>query len=81
MLGIPNAEVEKISSTAYGWKRVLVAINGDTSEPRQLKLPPYATFAFFLERSAALHGLGTLPSYCVGVCLMCHAYELNKINT
>lgn len=64
MLGIPDFEVEKISSSTYGWKRVLVAVNGDTSEPRQLKLPPEATFASFLERSSALHGLGGPPKHC-----------------
>ena len=58
MLGLPDLEVEKISSSTYGWKRILVAVNGEMSEPRQLKLPPQATFASLLERSSALHGLG-----------------------
>ena len=58
MLGRPDLEVEKISSSTYGWKRILVALNGEFSEPRQLKLPPQTTFATFLERSSALHELG-----------------------
>ncbi|CDI82240.1 hypothetical protein, conserved [Eimeria acervulina] len=57
MLGLPDLEVEKISSSTYGWKRILVALNGEFSEPRQLKLPPQTTFATFLERSSALHEL------------------------
>ncbi|KAL8451149.1 hypothetical protein Emed_002187 [Eimeria media] len=57
MLGLPDFEVEKISSSTYGWRRILVTVNGEDSEPRQLKLPPQATFASFLERSSALHGL------------------------
>ena len=60
MLGIPDLEVEKISSSTCGWKRILVALNGEVSEPRQLKLPPQTAFAAFLERSSALHGLGKL---------------------
>ncbi|KAL8272476.1 hypothetical protein Esti_003599 [Eimeria stiedai] len=57
MLGPPEFEVEKISLSTYGWRTILVTLNGEDSEPRQLKLPPKATFASFLERSSALHGL------------------------
>ncbi|OEH78624.1 CAM snf1 amk1 family protein [Cyclospora cayetanensis] len=57
MLGVPDFEVEKLSSSTFGWKRILVALNGEQSEPKQLKLPPQTAFPTFLERSSALHGL------------------------
>lgn len=68
MLGFPDLEVEKISSSTYGWKRILVALNGEFSEPKQLKLPPQTTFATFLERSSALHELGRFSERYVYTC-------------